>query len=81
LLLLPDTGKVEHTTTIVDKVLQAFRQPFVLNDYSLYLTTSIGIAIFPDDGTDADPLVKNADTAMYRAKDEGRDNFQLYAHD
>jgi diguanylate cyclase (GGDEF)-like protein/PAS domain S-box-containing protein len=81
LLLLPDMGKVEHTTIIAYKILQAFRQPFVLNDHSLYITTSMGIAIFPDDGKDADTLVKNADTAMYRVKDEGRDNFQLYAHD
>jgi diguanylate cyclase (GGDEF)-like protein/PAS domain S-box-containing protein len=81
LLLLPDIVKVDYTTTIAHKVLQAFRQPFVLNDQPLYITTSIGIAIFPDDGTDADTLVKNADTAMYCAKDRGRDNFQRYAQD
>jgi diguanylate cyclase (GGDEF)-like protein/PAS domain S-box-containing protein len=78
LLLLPDMIKVDYTTTIAQKVLQAFREPFIFNNHQLYITTSIGIAIFPDDGTDADTLVKNADIAMYRAKEKGRDNFQRY---
>ncbi len=79
LLLLPEVVHAEYATTIAQKVLGAFREPFVFNDYPLYITTSIGIAIFPDDGNDADILVKNADTAMYRAKEEGRNNFQRYS--
>jgi diguanylate cyclase (GGDEF)-like protein/PAS domain S-box-containing protein len=78
LLLLADMVKIDYTTTIAQKILQAFREPFVCNDHQLYITPSIGIAIFPDDGTDADTLVKNADIAMYRAKEKGRDNFQRY---
>jgi diguanylate cyclase (GGDEF)-like protein/PAS domain S-box-containing protein len=78
LLLLPDMVKLDYATSIAHKVLQAFREPFALNGQQLYITTSIGIAIFPDDSLDADTLVKQADAAMYRAKERGRDNFQLY---
>jgi EAL domain-containing protein (putative c-di-GMP-specific phosphodiesterase class I) len=58
------------------KVLEAVRHPVSVDEHELYVTTSIGIAIFPDDGEDAESLLKNADRAMYRAKDIGRDNFQ-----
>jgi diguanylate cyclase (GGDEF)-like protein len=75
---LPDMVKLDYATSIAHKVLQAFREPFVLNGQQLYITTSIGIAIFPDDSLDADTLVKQADAAMYRAKEMGRDNFQRY---
>jgi diguanylate cyclase (GGDEF)-like protein/PAS domain S-box-containing protein len=78
LLLLPEMTQVEYATTIAQKILQAFRGPFAFDGHHLYITTSIGIAIFPDDGTDADTVVKNADIAMYRAKEKGRDNFQRY---
>jgi len=76
LLLLPEIARIEDATTIAQKVVQAFRRPFVLDDHELHITTSIGIAIYPDDGGDADILIKNADTAMYCAKDKGRDTFE-----
>ena len=46
---------------------------------SCFVTASIGISLYPDDGEDAETLLKNADTAMYRAKEQGRDSYQLYA--
>ncbi|HEX9949565.1 MAG TPA: PAS domain S-box protein, partial [Thermodesulfobacteriota bacterium] len=68
LLLLPELLQIEYTTTLAQKILHAFREPFVFNDHQLHITTSIGIAIFPDDGDNSDTLMKNADIAMYRAK-------------
>lgn len=79
LLLLPEISRIENATTIAQKILESFRSPFALDNRRVYITTSIGIAIFPEDGNDADTLVKNADIAMYRAKQRGRDNFQRYA--
>ena len=78
LLLLPELLQIEYATTLAQKILHAFREPFVFNDHQLHITTSIGIAIFPDDGDNADTLMKNADIAMYRTKNKGRDGFQRY---
>jgi diguanylate cyclase (GGDEF)-like protein/PAS domain S-box-containing protein len=78
LLLLPELLQTEYATTLAQKILHAFREPFVLDDHQIHITTSIGIAIFPDDGDNADALMKSADIAMYRAKNKGRDGFQRY---
>jgi diguanylate cyclase (GGDEF)-like protein/PAS domain S-box-containing protein len=78
LLLLSEIGGIVDANTIAQKILEAFRRPFILDDREIVLTTSIGVAIFPDDGDNDDILVKYADVAMYRAKDKGRDNFQRY---
>jgi len=78
LLLLSEIGGIEDANTIAQKILEAFRKPFILDDHEIMLTTSIGISIFPDDSDNADSLVKYADVAMYRAKDKGRDNLQRY---
>jgi diguanylate cyclase (GGDEF)-like protein len=78
LLLLSEIGGIEDAHTIAQKVLEAFRKSFVFDDHEIMITTSIGIAIYPADGGDADTLTKHADVAMYRAKDKGRDNFQRY---
>jgi diguanylate cyclase (GGDEF)-like protein/PAS domain S-box-containing protein len=79
LLLLSEIDRVKNVTIIAQKILESFRKAFSVDDHELIITTSIGIAIFPDDGDDADALLKNADIAMYRAKERGRDNFQFYS--
>ncbi len=78
LLLLPEMTRLEYATILAQKVLESFREPFAFDDHQLHITTSIGIAIFPDDGDSADTLMKSADIAMYRAKNKGRDSFQRY---
>ena len=78
MLLLPETAQEEDAANIAQKILEAFRKPFVFDDHELRITTSIGIALYPDAGEDGDTLMKNADIAMYRAKDQGRDNHQRY---
>ncbi|HYM62314.1 MAG TPA: EAL domain-containing protein [Thermoanaerobaculia bacterium] len=78
-LLIPKIDNVEDAAKIAQKVLENLKIPYQINDRELFATTSIGISIAPNDGSDAETLVRNADTAMYRAKEQGRDNYQLYA--
>ncbi len=78
-VLLPGIAKEEDAAAIAGKILEAVRLPFFIERRELFITTSIGVTLYPDDGDDPETLVRNADTAMYRAKDQGRDNCQLYA--
>jgi diguanylate cyclase (GGDEF)-like protein len=78
-LLIPRMDHVEDAAKIAQKILETLKIPFFISDRELFVTTSIGISIYPTDGTDPETLVRNADTAMYRAKDQGRDTYQLYA--
>jgi len=77
ILLLPDTG-ARGSARVANKLLQAISQPISLAGHDLSVTPSIGVAIYPDDGTNADTLLQHADTAMYRAKNSGRNGFQFY---
>jgi diguanylate cyclase (GGDEF)-like protein/PAS domain S-box-containing protein len=78
-VLLPGIVKEEDAATIANKILEAVRLPFFIEHRELFITTSIGVTLYPADGADPETLVRNADTAMYRAKEQGRDNYQLYA--
>ncbi len=78
-VLVPHIALEEDAAKIAHKILEVVRLPFFIDQRELFVTTSIGVAIYPTDGQDAETLVRNADTAMYRAKDQGRDNCQLYA--
>lgn len=77
-LLLPEITQAENAAKVAHKILEAIRQPLNIGAHELYITTSIGIVLYPTDGEDAETLLKNADTAMYRAKEKGRNNCQLY---
>ncbi len=77
--LLVDVPSPEDALFIARRMGHRLRQPFELDHRELTLTSSIGIAIYPDDGADAETLLKHADTAMYHAKDLGRDNCQFYS--
>jgi len=63
---------------VAERILSAFLRPFVVERQELFVTASVGISLFPSDGADVETLVKNADTAMYRAKEQGRNNFQFF---
>ena len=78
-VLLPGIARDDDSATIAGKILDAVRLPFFIEHRELFITTSIGVTVYPADGADAEALVRNADTAMYRAKEQGRDNYQLYA--
>ena len=81
LILLTEIKKIEDTTAIAQKIVEAFRSPFVIDDRELHITPSIGIAIYPDGSEDVDTLIKHADIAMYRAKGSGRNNYHIFAPD
>ena len=53
-------------------------EPFTLDGHDIYVTASLGIAVYPGDGSEPEELLKNADTAMYRAKEQGHNNYQFY---
>jgi len=78
-LLIPRIENIEDAAKIAQKIIETLKIPFLIGEREMFVTTSIGIGIFPSDGHDPETLVRNADTAMYRAKDQGRDNYQLYA--
>jgi diguanylate cyclase (GGDEF)-like protein/PAS domain S-box-containing protein len=78
ILLLPNLNRAEDVAKVAEKILDSLKLPFRLEGRELYSTASMGISLYPDDGADAETLIKNADTAMYRAKEQGRDNYQLY---
>ena len=77
-ILLPEIENIEDAAKLAERLIAQVRQPFMIDEHELYVTTSIGIAVYPEDGTTVETLIKNADTAMYRAKDLGRNSFQLY---
>ena len=77
-ILLPELDHVEDAAKMAERLIAQVKLPFMVDDHELYVTTSIGIAVYPEDGTSVDTLIKNADTAMYRAKDLGRNSYQLY---
>jgi diguanylate cyclase (GGDEF)-like protein/PAS domain S-box-containing protein len=79
-VLLPETTKTESAVQIAQKIIDAFHQPFSLDGRQLSITTSIGIAKFPADGEELETLARNADTAMYQAKEEGRNMYKLYGN-
>jgi len=80
-VLLEGITSPEDVGSISRKILKELSRPFSINHQQLYTSTSIGISLFPTDGTDANTLLKNADAAMYRAKDYGRNNYQFYSAD
>jgi diguanylate cyclase (GGDEF)-like protein/PAS domain S-box-containing protein len=76
-VLITDLKGAEDALTIAQKLLDVVAQPMRVEGHDLFITTSIGIAMFPDDGDSAEVLLKNADQAMYRAKESGRSAVQL----
>ncbi len=78
-ILLENVGAIEDVAEVARKVLNVFGRPFEVFDRELFVTTSIGISLFPGDGDTGKTLLKHAYTAMYRAKDGGRNAYQFYS--
>jgi predicted signal transduction protein with EAL and GGDEF domain len=78
-VLVPHLRGAEDVLGVAHRIHEEMRRPFRLEGKDVVLTTSIGISVFPDDGEDGATLLKHADTAMYHAKDQGRDNCQFYS--
>ena len=77
-ILLADERHPQDAALTAQKILHALAAPFLIGEQELHTSTSIGIGVFPFDGTDATTLIKNADTAMYHAKENGRNNYQFF---
>ncbi len=77
-VILEELAQAHDASLIANKILDILSKPIRINDNTLYVFSSIGISIYPDDGLSAQNLLKFADSAMYKAKDEGRNNYQYY---
>jgi diguanylate cyclase (GGDEF)-like protein/PAS domain S-box-containing protein len=80
-ILLPEVAHPQDAAVCADKLLEALRVPHRIDKHDLHVTASIGIATYPEDGTDCETLIRRADFAMYDAKDNGRDNRQSFNRD
>lgn len=77
-ILVTDLNKTESAAVIAQKILKSIMEVIVIKGQEIYITTSIGISLYPDDGKNLATLMKNADLALYRAKEQGRNNYQFY---
>jgi len=80
-ILLSEFDKEDEINEITAKLFDTLRKPLVIKGGELFVTTSIGISVFPNDGTNPEILLRNADAAMYRAKEKGRNGFEFYTED
>lgn len=78
-IILSDVKSEQDATIIAQRVLDSLVESIVVDGHELFISTSIGVCVFPLHGEDVETLVRNADTAMYRAKDQGRNRFQVYS--
>jgi len=77
-VVISDIVEVNHILQVVEKMLGAMAAPYLIAGHELFCSCSIGISVYPNDGTASADLLKHADTAMYHAKNSGRNRFQLY---
>ncbi len=80
-ILIEDIEDISDIDTILSKLLHSLEEEFIVNKHSFKISVSIGIAIYPDDGKHMEDLIKNADAAMYQAKDEGRNTYRFYTQE
>jgi len=78
IILLPELEDHHEPARVAQKIIDAFTRPFALPGHELHITTSVGVSVFPQDGRDGDSLIRNADQAMYLAKEKGRSRYQIY---
>ena len=77
-VLLQEVQQSEDAAITARRVLQAVAEPHSIDQHDLHVTSSMGVSVYPDDGLDAETLIKNADTAMYQAKENGRQSYQFF---
>jgi len=77
IIMIENIEDIETVNVVAEKVLTSFNRPYKLNNQDVFITASIGVAIYPSDGDNAETLIKNADIAMYKAKENGRNQYLL----
>lgn len=77
-ILLSELEDLQEASMIADRILEGLRRPWLVDGHEFHVTASMGLTIFPSDGADPETLLRNADTAMYRAKRAGKNKYQLY---
>jgi len=77
-LILPQVTQKEEVDEIARRLIDTLKEFYLINEHKLYITASVGISFYPDDGEDMQTLMKKADIAMYSAKDKGKNNYQFY---
>ncbi len=80
-IVLENISSPDDVAPTARKILELLSRPFLIDGHELFITTSIGISLYPADGTDTQTLLKHADIAMYRAKDQGRNTYRYYSSD
>jgi len=78
-IIMEDLREIQDVSLLAQKILNVLMQPIHIEGHTLYISCSIGISLYPKDDTDTHNLIKYADAAMYKAKEEGRNNFQFYS--
>lgn len=81
IIVIPGLADIERAAHVAQRILDVIAAPQVIDERPLHVTPSIGISIYPDDGEDVPTLLRNADTAMYHAKERGRNNFKFFTQD
>lgn len=81
LILLPELEQDEDAATIAEKILRLLAEPFYLDTHEVFVSSSLGISLYPTDGENLEALLKHADTAMYHAKEQGRNNYQFFTQE
>lgn len=76
IILIEDVEDVNNINMVSEKIIKSFNEPYILNNQDCFITTSIGISIYPMDGINSEELIKNADIAMYKAKGKGKNQYE-----
>jgi diguanylate cyclase (GGDEF)-like protein len=80
-VIMEDLHRPQEAAVVAQKLMASFKPTFRIEENELFMSVSIGISLYPQDSLDLESLIRNADTAMYRSKEEGRNNFQFYTKD
>lgn len=78
IIVVTDIARSESAAVVAQKILDSVQRPIILKGQEIYITTSVGISLFPHDGQNIQTLMKNADLSLYRAKEHGRNNYEFY---
>lgn len=78
-MMFPDMNSADDVSTVSRKIIEKMSEVFILNGVEVYVTASIGVSVFPENGSDVESLLKNADAALYFAKEQGRNNYHFYS--